>query len=268
MPLTKPCPTLPQVGHDGPERWTMSDGFPRISAMGISGVLVSFSDTLSEPANRAAIAFRSRVAEDAPTGVLEVAVTLASVFLRIEPSQTSADALRGWWTTLLAERDWMTADLPSGRRLWRIPTVFGGPDGPQLEEAAHLAGIAPEQAVTEMCAEPVRVLALGFAPGQPYLGTLGGHWDIPRQTGITPAVPAGALVVAVRQFVLFANSAPTGWRQVGRTAFRCYAGHRERPIALRPGDLCQFVEISPSRLSDIEANDPDLWGGATWEDIP
>ena len=36
---------------------------------------------------------------------------------------------------LLAERDWMRAPLPPGRRLWRIPTAFGGADGPQLEDA-------------------------------------------------------------------------------------------------------------------------------------
>ena len=31
-------------------------------------------------------------------------------------------------------------------------------------------------------------------------------------------VPAGALVTAVRQLVLFANPSPTGWRQIGMSA--------------------------------------------------
>ena len=35
----------------------------------------------------------------------------------------------------------------------------------------------------------VRVTALGFAPGQPYLGELPEAWDIPRQQALTPKVP-------------------------------------------------------------------------------
>ena len=126
--------------------------------MGITGVLVSFADRLSEPANRAAIAFRSRVAQETPPGVEEVAVTLASVFLRIDPAVTALADLQKWLTRLLKEQDWLQAPLPSGRRLWRIPTVFGGADGPQLEEAAQMAGVSPEQAVAAYCAHPVQVL--------------------------------------------------------------------------------------------------------------
>ena len=37
-------------------------GFPIIRTAGIDGMLVSFGDRLSEPANRAAIAFRAEVA--------------------------------------------------------------------------------------------------------------------------------------------------------------------------------------------------------------
>ena len=75
----------------------------------------------------------------------------------------------------------------------------------------------------------VEVLALGFAPGQPYLGELPGHWALPRRQTLNPQVPQGALVTAVRQFVLFANPSPTGWRQVGRTGFACF-----RPGAADP----------------------------------
>jgi allophanate hydrolase subunit 1 len=67
----------------------------------------------------------------------------------------------------------------------------------------------------------VRVLAVGFAPGQPYLGPLGEEWNLPRLKALQQ-VPAGALVQAISQFVLFTGPAPTGWRHVGQTAFRCF----------------------------------------------
>lgn len=244
----------------------MGTSFPRIGAMGVTGVLVSFSDRLSEPANRAALAFRARVAEAALPGVEEVAVTLASVFLRIDPVRIGADDLLRPLEQLLAERDWFTAELPAGRRRWRIPTAFGGVHGPQLGEAAALAGLSEEAAVAALTATPLRVLALGFAPGQPYLGTLPEPWDLPRQTDLTPKVQPGAVVVAVRQIVLFGTSAPTGWRQVGQCAFRCFHPGRDPAIALRPGDEVQFAEASAAEIDASEGSSDGL-GGAVAEHV-
>jgi 5-oxoprolinase (ATP-hydrolysing) subunit B len=51
----------------------------------------------------------------------------------------------------------------------------------------------------------VRVLAVGFAPGQPYLGPLGEEWNLPRLKALQQ-VPAGALVQAISQFVLFSRT--------------------------------------------------------------
>lgn len=243
----------------------MAQAFPRIAAMGITGVLVSFADTLSEPANRAAIAFRARLRDVPMDGVEEVAVTLASVFLRIAPDQTDAQTLSPLLERLLAERDWYTARLPAGRKLYKIPTAYGGDAGPQLEDAAQRAGLTPEAAVREISGQQLRVLALGYAPGQPYLGTLPPHWDLPRQTDLTPKVPRAALVVAVRQLVLFANASPTGWRQIGQSAFHCFDPDRTHPAVLRPGDLCQFVEVTADRLAEIAHSATDGLGGAEVE---
>ena len=105
----------------------------------------------------------------------------------------------------------------------------------------------------------LRVLALGFAPGQPYLGFLPQHWDIPRQSDVTPHVPQGAVVVAVRQVIPFANAAPTGWRQIGRTAFRCYDPSQDEALPLRPGDEVGFIPVSPKELTAAGARP---FGGA------
>lgn len=243
----------------------MTAGFPRIGKMGVTGLLVSFADRVSEVANRAALAFDARVrAADLP-GVAEVAVTLASVYVRIDPLRARPDDLIATLETLLAERDWSRADLPEGRRRWVIPTAFGGADGPQLAEAAAQAGLSEEAAVAALTGQSLRVLALGFAPGQPYLGILPPHWDIPRQTDLTPKVPVGAVVVAVRQIVLFGTSAPTGWRQVGRCGFRCFAPERAAPIALRPGDEIRFREAPAEDVARIMEGDQTGHGGAVME---
>ncbi len=235
---------------------------PALLTLGVDGVLVRFSDRLSEPANRAALAFRAALLAELPEGVTETATSLTSVFIRFRPDLTNRSALESTLAENLSRRDWLSEPLPEGRTIWRIPAVFGGRHGPQLEEAADLAGTDPVGAIEDICQTDLRVLAIGFAPGQPYLGFLEPHWDIPRQTSVTPEVPRGAVVVAVRQVIPFANAAPTGWRHIGRTAFRCYDRNRQPPLALAAGDALRFEPVSEAKFERLlDADDP--MGGAT-----
>jgi len=242
---------------------------PRILPLGLTGMLVRFADRLSEPANRAALAFRAALDAAAWDGVLETAPALASVALRFDPERLAHDDLTERLRGLLAERDWTAAPLPAGRRLWRIPTAFGGGAGPQLAEAAELARRSEAAAIDEIAAARLRILTIGFAPGLPYLGELPAHWDIPRQGDLTPQVPAGALAVAVRQLVLFPRATPTGWRQIGRTAFRAFRPGGATPFPLRPGDEVIFDPVCETALADLEAadGDGDGDGGAVAETL-
>lgn len=237
----------------------MSQDTPCLLPLGPDGILIRFADRLSEPANRAALAFRAAIEETLPDGVTETATSLTSVFLRFLPDDTQRAALHDLLQSRLQDTDWYDAPLPQGRKRWLLPTCFGGDDGPALEEAADLAGVSSDRAIEEISSNPLRVLALGFAPGQPYLGFLPPHWDIPRQSDVTPKVPRGAVVVAVRQVIPFANAAPTGWRQIGRTSFRCYDPAQEPPLPLRPGDEVGFLPVTQKELSVAQER---AFGGA------
>ncbi len=243
------------------------EGFPVVRTVGIDGMLVTFADKMAEPANRAAIAFRDAVQAEGWPGVVETSTSLASAYLRFDLGMTSHRAIDDRLRELLQTRDWYDAPLPEGRKLWRIPTVYGTDLAPQLEEAAELAGLDVDTAVRRLSATRVRVLTIGFAPGQPYLGPLGAEFDIPRQTGLTPMVPSGALVLAISQFVLFANEAPTGWRHVGQTAFRCFRPDRKRKFVLSPGDEVLFESVSRTEYDRILARDTEGDGGAQVEEI-
>ena len=238
----------------------MDETFPRIEPLGEAALLVRFAARLDDAANRACVAFRAALEAEPVAGVVETASSLGSVLVRFAEGAEVGDTLR----ERLGARDWSAVPLPP-RRLWRIPCSYGGEDGPQLEETARMAGMDADDAVAALSGARVRVLALGFAPGMPYLGILPEAWNLSRQTGLTPKVPEGALVVAVRQFVLFGTEAPTGWRQVGRTAFGCFRPDRARPIALSPGDEVTFPSVSPAELREGAEADAEGHGGATWE---
>ena len=223
--------------------------YPHLRPLGLDGLLISFGAAMSDAANRAALAFRNDLARDPIAGVLETSPTLISVYIRFDPVALPLDRLADLIRTRLAARDWLQADLPDGRRLWQVPTVYGGPLAPQLDAAADAAGLSAKDAVEELSSQRLRVLTIGFAPGQPYLGTLAPHWDLPRQTGLTPQVPPGALVLAIRQMVLFTNGSPTGWQHVGQTGFRNFDPSGDPVIALQPGDEMQFIPGTESDLT-------------------
>lgn len=240
-------------------------GFPRIDWLGLDGLLVRFGDALSEPANRAALALRNAVVREDWPGVEEVTGALVSTYLRFDALGVDAGLLRARLEALVASRDWSAEPLPGGRRVWRVPAVFGGDLSPQLAEAAALAGVSPEQAVAEIAGTRLRVQTIGFAPGQPYLGELPPHWDIPRQTELTPRAEVGALVVAIRQMTLFSTAAPTGWRQVARTALRPFQPESEVPFLLRPGDEVVFEPVDREMFERLQG---DPQGGAVAEVLP
>ncbi|MEX0308671.1 MAG: allophanate hydrolase subunit 1, partial [Tateyamaria sp.] len=188
---------------------------PQVRSVGLDGVLVTFGDRATDAANRAAIAFRSAVDALAWPDVSESSSTLVSAFFRVDLSSVRFEEFRDQLLDVLNTRDWFAEPLPAGRALWTIPAVFGGERAPQFGEAADAAGLSEQDALQHLTQTRLRVLTLGFAPGQPYLGTLGEAWNIPRQKELTPNVPTGALVAAVRQICLFAKDTPTGWRHVG-----------------------------------------------------
>lgn len=236
-----------------------ASGFPRIDPVGLGGILVRFGDKLSESANRAALAFRAQIERESWEGVEECTTSLVSACLLFDPLEVAPETLTARANALLQSRDWYAQPLPEGRRFITIPTCFEAPFAPQLAEAAEMAGMSVADAVASLSGARVRVTALGFAPGQPYLATLPKEWDIPRQAGLTPQVPKGALVVAIRQLVLFSVTAPTGWRHIGQTAVALFDEAASDPFFLRAGDEVQFPAVSAEVFEPLR-HDP--LGGA------
>lgn len=240
----------------------ISGTFPTVSTAGVDGLLISFGDRLTEPANRAALAFRAAVEREGWAGVEETSSSLVSAYLRFDPLHLTHNEVSTQIRRLLDAQDWYEVDLPAGRHFWRVPAVFGTDLAPQLGQAAAAAGMSEDEAIVSLSETRLRVQTIGFAPGQPYLGELPEAWDIPRQSQLTRAIPVGALCVAIRQLVLFPVSTPTGWLHVGQTAIRLFQPEADTPFLLRPGDEVQFVSVDTAEFDNLR-HDPH--GGAESE---
>ncbi len=238
---------------------------PEILPFGPNGLLIRFALQASPEANSAVRSFLDALHDVNIPGIVQKAGSLVSVYVEYVSTETTRDAVYSAVSELLATQDWLASEKPAPTRLWHIPVAFGGEMGPQLDETAELTGQSAEQAIKDLCEADVEVMTIGFSPGQPYVGLLPEHWNMPRQSEINPRVPAGALVAAVRQLVLFNEVSATGWRHIGQTAFRPFFNDRQTPILLKSGDAIKFHAVSASEMTTLLGNNPEGLGGARCE---
>lgn len=206
---------------------------PLILPLGDRGLLVRFGDTLSEPANRAAIAFGRHVAAARLPGVEEVVPNLVSVLLRYDPAAIGFERLAGEVRLVVSAPP--TGETPAVRH--RVGVRF---DGEDLIETAALLGLAVPEFVAAHNTAPLRVLATGFAPGFVYCGFHAEAMRVPRRQAVRPLVPAGTVLFAAGQTAITSTPIPTGWHVIGHTDFRNFDPLAPSPTTLSAGDDVQF----------------------------
>ncbi|WP_136636686.1 5-oxoprolinase subunit B family protein [Pseudooceanicola onchidii] len=238
---------------------------PEILPHGPDGLLIRLGLTPAEATVGAVQMLRRAIETAAPPGVEEIAGSLTSVFVRFDPARVTRAEVVTEVQRIIDATDLASAALPPPLRRWTIPVVIGGDKGPQFNDMAKAAGLSPDAARQALLEAPLRVLAIGFAPGLPYMGLLPPQWDVPRLPQITPDVPRGALVAAVRQLIIFTNATPTGWRHIGQSAFHGFDVHRDPATPLQAGDEIRLAAMTPADLAAFEADNPGGLGGARCE---
>lgn len=217
-----------------PPRW-------RLAPLGDAAILAEAEGDDHEAANRAALATAAALEADPPRGFVAAVPGIASLLVCFEPLAAPHTELERLVLRLLA-----TAGAAGATgRVVAIAVVFGGVDGPDLDEAAHMLGLAPAEVVALLTAAPLRVQMIGFAPGYPYLGPLPAALRLPRRTTPRPAVPAGSVAIAAGLAGIYPARLPGGWHLVGRTTVHLFDPAADPPAMLAPGDLVQFVAEAP-----------------------
>lgn len=213
------------------------DAVPTLLPLGDHGLLVRFSDALSEPANRAAVAFGKQAGAGRLPGVLEIVPNLVSVLLRYDPTTIEFDKLAGEVRLLVSAP---SLDSIAGTE-HAITVSF---DGDDLGEVAALVNLTPTAFIAAHCRSPLRVLATGFAPGFVYTGFHDAALHVPRRAQVRKQVPAGTVLFAAGQTAITSTAIPTGWHVIGHTAFRNFDPAASPPTRLAAGDTVRF-EAAP-----------------------
>ena len=230
--------------------------YPRIFAAGDEALLIEFGSSYSREVSRAVMAF-DNLLNNAPFGVIETAPTIRSVLVQFDSSLIQPKKLEDWCAKKLADKDWYNEPILQKGIYWKVPVIYGGDYGPDIDEAAEIAGITVSQLIELHSSIDLKVLCLGFSPGLAYLVELPTEFAIPRRETYGRPVPAGSILIANRQTVLPATPIPTGWRRVGATPVPTFRPAYKNPFLLSPGDSLRFEPITEAVADKV--NIDTIW---------
>lgn len=165
----------------------------------------------------------------------------ASALLRYDP--LALDAAEAESRARHAAERATRATMAAPREI-EIPTVYDGPDLPDVAEAS---GLSVEDVVAIHSAASYRAYFVGFMPGFAYLGPLDPRIRAPRLAAPRARVPAGSVAVIDGQTAVYPLASPGGWRLIGRTAARVFDPERDPAPLIRAGDLVRFARSVPAR---------------------
>jgi KipI family sensor histidine kinase inhibitor len=186
-------------------------------------------------ANRAARALAVRIGGLGAPEVVEVVPGAATVLVLLADGAEPGAALR---EVLDAPAD---PSPGAAGRLHEIPVRYGGGDGPDLEEVAHLHGLTAGEVVRLHAGAEYVVGFIGFSPGFPYLLGLPGSLVTPRLASPRTKVPAGSVAIGGEFTGIYPSVTPGGWRILGRTDVTLFDARRDPPALLAAGDRVRFV---------------------------
>jgi KipI family sensor histidine kinase inhibitor len=223
-----------------------ASSLPRILPCGDAALTVEFGREIDPAVNARVLALDARARGLA--GVIETVPTYRSLLVHYDPAAADFHALVAALLDLAAD----LPDIAREGRLWRIPVVYGGEFGLDLEDTARRHGITPDDLVQRHSAPVYRVYMSGFLPGFAYLGGLDSSIATPRRESPRARTPAGTISIGGIQALVASIEAPSGWHLLGRTPVRNFMLGRDPVFILEPGDRIVFEPIAAERWEALD----------------
>ena len=218
--------------------------------MGDRGLLLEFGDEISREINEKVRRMALAIHAEAIKGIIETIPTYRSLLIIYNPVILPMEDLKERLKRM--EKGLQQTPLPKPK-LTRIPVVYGGIYGPDLEEVAKYLHVSPEEVVQLHCSKPYLIYMIGFMPGYPYMGELPQALVTPRLKTPRLLVPKGSVAIAQRQTGIYSMESPGGWQILGRTPVELFHPEKDPPALLQMGDFVQFYQISEKEFKEWQA---------------
>jgi KipI family sensor histidine kinase inhibitor len=181
-------------------------------------------------------------------GVIETVPTYRSLLVHYDPETTDYARL----SAALLELAEGLPDAPFEGRLWRIPVVYGGVFGIDLDDIAQRHNLTPQEVIARHAAPVYRVYMIGFLPGFTYLGGLDPSLATPRRVTPRNRTPAGTVSIGGPQALVASIEAPSGWHLLGRTPVRTFMPERDPVFLIAAGDRVVFEPTDASQWDRLD----------------
>jgi len=228
---------------------TSGTGTPRILDCGDTALIVDFGNVIDPAVNARVLALDEAVVAARIPGVVETVPAYRSLAVHVDPCEVDFAALRRILHGLCQQSP--RAGRPARR--WRVPVVYGGAFGEDLEDIARRCSLEPEEVVALHSASVYRVYMVGFMPGFSYLGGMDPRLATPRRETPRQRVPASAVAIGGAQTSVGSLPSPSGWHLIGRTPVRPFMPARTPGFLFAPGDEIVFTAISPVDWDELDS---------------
>jgi KipI family sensor histidine kinase inhibitor len=194
------------------------------------------------------------VRQESPSWLVDLVATYDHLFVTFDPGQCDHSGVEGLLEQLNETLDETASAIDTDSRTFRVPVLFGGEAGPDLEAVAEELELSAEALVERLTADPWRVRFVASPVGTPF--TDRADWDVsvPRMKDPRVAVAPGSIAVSGSQSIIYPVRSPGGWRLLGRTPLRLVdpSGDADHFVAYRAGDLLAYVPIDEDRFAELE----------------
>ncbi len=215
--------------------------------MGDRGLLLEFGDEINYEINQRVRRMALALQLETIPGMIEIVPTYRSLLVLYNPFILPLNTLKNRLKQI--EESLPETPLP-GPQFKKIPVVYGGVYGPDLEFVAQYHGISPDEVIRLHCSKPYFIYMIGFMPGYPYMGELPDALITPRLKTPRLSVPKGSVAIAQKQTGIYSMESPGGWQILGRTPVELFDPQRDPPALLKMGDWVQFYPISEEEFKE------------------
>ena len=223
---------------------------PAFRIMGDRGLLVELGDEIHPEINQSVQVLYISMDLRQIQGVVELIPSYRSLLIVYNPLSIGVEELQK--TVLDVFRDTDRSQLPQPKTI-KIPVVYGGVYGPDLQFVADFHHIATTDVIAHHLEPTYRVYMIGFTPGYPYLGELPDEIVTPRRETPRTIVPKGSVGIAQRQTGIYSVESPGGWQIIGWTPVELFDPKSRSPSLLTMGDRVRFHQISEEEATQWQS---------------
>jgi KipI family sensor histidine kinase inhibitor len=204
----------------------------------LEGFYIQFADQPDVEANQKLQALSHRLLENPLFGVTDLLPAYVNLYIEFDANQVARETVKTWVKSNLAN---LKMGLEINTSTGREVEVRVRYDGEDLEWIATQTGLSIEAVIAAHSSPSYWVFAVGFVPGQPFLGVLPEILRLPRRPTPRKRVEAHTVAMAIAQTGIYVLPTPGGWHLLGTALETTYDPRREKPFLLEPGDRVKFV---------------------------